>query len=80
MRIQGTSQAFVDKHTNGACPRKLGETVTFEPEAFTDERYNSDPHTAHKLTGCVVYINEARRYYTVEAQCYGYTLRESFKF
>ena len=33
--------------------------------------------TAH---GRVVYINEAHRYFTAEAQIDGKTLRESFKF
>ena len=33
--------------------------------------------TAH---GRVVYINEAHRYFTAEAEAHGYKLRESFKF
>lgn len=77
--MSGTSLAFLQKHANVACPYQLGDKVTFRPSAFSAE-WNSDTFVLPSLTGRVVYINEARRYYTVEAQCHGRTLRESFKF
>lgn len=61
----------------GACPRKIGDVVAFLPAAFTEYK---DMMPEEKLSGKVVQIHEDHRYYTVEAECHGVTLRESFKF
>lgn len=55
----------------------IGDKVTFAPSAFTQFERISAPV---QLRGRVCYINEAHRYYRVEAECNGYMIRESYKF
>lgn len=57
--------------------KDVGDAVSFIPAAFI--RYH-DAETALRLNGRVVYVNEAHRFYTVEAACNGYKIRESFIF
>lgn len=59
----------------------IGDTYTWTPTAFEGASgimsVTTKTMTVH---GRIVYINEAHRYYTAEAECNGYKLRESFKF
>ena len=67
-------------------PCAIGDPVRFVPSAFTDFgatvslRHAQELRAAYMLSGTVVYINEAHRYYTVAAVCFGHELRESFKY
>lgn len=59
----------------------IGDTYSWVPTAF--EGINGIARESAKIStvhGRVVYINEAHRYFTVEAACNRYKLRESFKF
>lgn len=59
----------------------IGEPFSWKPAAF--EGSNGIMSVIMKETtahGRVVYINEAHRYFTAEAEAHGYKLRESFKF
>jgi hypothetical protein len=59
----------------------IGEPFSWKPAAF--EGSNGSMSVTTKETtahGRVVYINEAHRYFTAEAEAHGYKLRESFKF
>lgn len=56
---------------------KAGDKVAFRPRAFSAFEAEGTPVVLH---GVVIYVNEAHRYYTAEAPCWGYTIRESFKF
>lgn len=59
----------------------IGEPFSWKPAAFQGS--NGIMSVATKETtahGRVVYINEAHRYFTVEAEAHGFKLRESFKF
>lgn len=59
----------------------IGEPFSWKPTAFEGSNgimsVTTKETTAH---GRVVYINEARRYFTAEAEAHGYKLREIFKF
>lgn len=59
----------------------IGEPFSWKPAAFQGSTGimsgTTKETTAH---GRVVYINEAHRYFTAEAEAHGYKLRESFKF
>ena len=59
----------------------IGDIYTWKPTAFEGSNgimsVTTKETTAH---GHVVYINEAHRYFTAEAQINGQKLRESFKF
>lgn len=62
---------------------KLGDRISFIPEAFTgepvwhDQKRGAYPRT---VTGTVVYINDKHRFCDVEYEVHGYKLREAFKF
>lgn len=56
---------------------KVGDTLRFAPSAFADY---DDRGIPYELDGTVVYVNEEHRYYTVEAKCHRWTLKESFKY
>ncbi|MBE5054763.1 hypothetical protein INF37_01925 [Pseudoflavonifractor sp. DSM 107456] len=61
----------------------LGEKYRFTPHAFTGEVGKTKgpmPCIPRMVTGRIVYINEAHRYFTVEASVDWATIRESFKF
>ena len=59
----------------------IGDTYTRTPATFEGTSgimsVTTKETTAHRR---VVYINEAHRYFTAEADINGKTLRESFKF
>ena len=59
----------------------IGEPFSWKPAAFEGSTgimsLGSKVNTLH---GRVVYINEAHRYFTAEAQINGKRLREGFKF
>lgn len=63
---------------------QIGDKVRFIPSGFGAEQTKSplpgkkDPPPRY-VTGKVVYINLAHRYYTAEYEVFGITLRESFK-
>lgn len=57
--------------------KAVGDVVSFIPAAFVNYL---DAETALRLSGRVIYVNEAHRYFTVEAPCHGYKIRESFIF
>lgn len=62
---------------------KIGEKYRFTPHAFTGEVGKTKgpmPCIPRTVTGRIVYINEAHRYFTVEASVDWATIRESFKF
>lgn len=61
----------------------IGEPWSWTPCAYETQFEEQDPRSIRKknsVTGKIVYINEAHRYFTAEAEVYGYKLRESFKF
>lgn len=55
----------------------IGDHVSFTPTAFINY---DDAVTKLRLDGCVIYVNEAHGFYVVEAECYGYRIREAFLF
>lgn len=56
---------------------EVGEPITWRPSCFT---IGMVPGAVQEVHGRVIYINEAHRYYVAEADCYGRTIREAFKF
>lgn len=61
---------------------QVGDTITFVPYAF-DRNARMIPRGAvapYALRGVVIDVNAEHRHYTVEAQLYGFTIRESYKF
>lgn len=62
---------------------KLGDRISYIPEAFTGEPVRHDQKRGDYLrtvTGTVVYINDKHRFCDVEYEVHGYKLREAFKF
>lgn len=61
---------------------KVGDSKTFKPSGFSDQVSVKDPSTgkscSRKVTGKVIYVHPQGRYYTVEAELDGRTIRESF--
>lgn len=55
----------------------VGDRIAWKPHAFTRIETTEVPVT---LSGRVIYVNDAHRYYTAEAACNGCAIRESFKF
>lgn len=58
----------------------IGDTYTWTPGAFEGASGICSFEKLARVSGRVVYINKAHRYFTVEAEAHGYKLRESFKF
>ena len=58
----------------------IGDPYTWTPSAFEGASGICNIKRLARVSGRVVYINEAHRYFTVEAEVHGYKLRESFKF
>lgn len=59
----------------------IGETFSWSPTSFEGSSgINESGRKRYVVHGRVVYINEAHRYFTTEAEINGYKLRESFKF
>lgn len=56
---------------------RVGDRIAFKPFAFVTMEHEEVPIV---LSGTVIYVNEAHRYYTAEAPCNGYVIREAFKF
>lgn len=62
---------------------QLGDTIKFTPSAFTNEKAGSMPGRKpipRQLTGTIVYIHPEGRYFTLQAELNGQTLRESYNF
>lgn len=59
----------------------IGEPFSWETTAFMENgwRDGNKNHKKDAVNGRVVYINEAHRYFTAEADINGKKLRESFK-
>ena len=66
----------------GGMTMYIGETYSWEPTDFMENgwRDGNKNHKKDAVHGRVVYINEAHRYFTAEADINGNKLRESFKF
>lgn len=66
----------------GALMVKIGDKKTFKPSGFSSQIGVKDPATgqtrSRKVTGKVVYVHPAGRYYTVEVEEDGRKYRESF--
>lgn len=70
--------SFANNPYRGRETRKaVGDAVSFIPAAFINFE---NATVALRLNGRVVYVNNAHRYYTVEAPCNGHRIRESFIF
>lgn len=74
-----------DNYIEPRVQHALGDTFAFVPSAFsappkTGGSARKSIETAYSLRGVVVYVNTAHRYYTVEAPCWGYVIRECFKY
>ena len=62
---------------------ELGDVYTFIPDAFSGETSAHLPGRQpipRRVTGKVVCINDAHRYFRVEHDIHGYHLSECFKF
>lgn len=58
----------------------IGDTYSWTPAAFEGASGICNIKRLARVSGRVVYINEAHRYFTAEAELHGIKLRESFKF
>lgn len=68
---------FADPYRGRDARKAVGDAVVFTPSAFIRFSRGEAPL---RLNGRVVYVNDAHRYYTVEAPCNGHRIRESFIF
>lgn len=59
---------------------RIGYTYTWTPAAFEGASGICNIKRLARVSGRVVYINEAHRYFTAEADINGKKLREIFKF
>ncbi len=61
---------------------KIGDRVQFVPGGFTDgySEQSWQKDLPRVVTGQIVYINAAHRYYDTEYEVNGYKLHEAFKF
>lgn len=57
----------------------MGRAVTFIPTQDCDKIARPSAK-ARRFGGTVVYVNKPNKYFTVEYERRGYTMRESFKF
>lgn len=61
----------------------IGEPWSWTPCAYEVQYGEQDSRSIREkncVTGKIVYINRAHRYFIAEAEVYGYKLREGFKF
>lgn len=58
----------------------IGEPFSLTPTAFEGASGLGSFEKLRTVHGRIVYINEAHRYFTAEAEVNGIRLRESFKF
>lgn len=62
----------------------LGDSYRFVPSAFVGETSGRDPRWKKEIpravTGRIVYINRAHRFFTVAFTVHGVELKESIKF
>ena len=61
----------------------IGQPIAWTPCAYCNLDGKEDPKSTRartKVRGKIVRINHAHRFFLVEAQVFGYILRESFKF
>lgn len=56
---------------------EIGQKISFFPSCWSKVDF---PSAAKALRGRVCYINRAHRYFTLEAECHGYVIRECFHF
>lgn len=60
---------------------QIGAPYKFIPSGFTGEKtYLTVEDQKRVLTGRIIYIHPEKRFFTVEAQIHGHTIRECFKF
>lgn len=62
---------------------RIGAAYSFTPAAFVGEHTGTLPgkkKLPREVTGRIIYINEAHRYFTVAYEVNGYRLHESIKF
>ena len=62
---------------------QVGDKITFIPSAFEVEKSGKPPDRWQKplqVVGRVIFIHPQRRYFTVEAEVNGRTIRESLYF
>lgn len=57
-----------------------GQRVRFVPNFNIDKIGKDRLCEMKKVTGTIVYVNEAHSYFTAEYDVQGYKMRESFKF
>ncbi len=61
---------------------EVGEPFSWEPAAFTEHCANVTLAlgSTARISGRIVYVNEAHRFFRVEGRCEAGILRECFKF
>ena len=79
----------IDGRTNEAPPPRtaspeIGDRITFTPSAFISigggPKYTPDGMVPVKVTGTIVEVHEAHRWYRCEYDCLGVILNECFKY
>lgn len=76
------SKRVPGKSTADFVPR-LGAAYHFTPAAFLGENAGGFPERSkipRSVTGRIIYINWAHRYFTVAYEVHGYELKEGIKF
>lgn len=66
-----------------SCPVKVGDQKSFIPDAFTDSPIvtgKKGETLSRRVTGRVIFVNEAHHWYLVEAWVNGFRICESFKY
>lgn len=56
---------------------RVGSSFSWRPSAFAS-KCDSDERQKPILHGRIIFINREHGYFTAEATCNGYTIRESF--
>jgi hypothetical protein len=59
---------------------QIGQRVRFVPEYMKCKPFSYEERRTAKVTGTVVYINQAHRYFVAEFDCGNTKQREAFKF
>lgn len=57
---------------------KVGDILSFVPSAFVDAK--DDKRIPYRLRGTVIHVNEEHRHFTLQANVWGHTFCESFKY
>ena len=61
----------------------IGQPIAWTPCAYCNLDGKENPKSTrerNKVRGRIVWINEEHHFFLVEAQVFGYTMRECFKF